>query len=692
MGSGYAREYLPFMPGWTLWLLYPLFALILAALAWALVRRYSTYRRRAESLRDHLRAVPGSPRRRLRAALADALLQRKVLERRLPAVFHLPIFYGMVLLTIGTTLVFLDEDVVRHLDVGQLMSGWFYVVWEALLDLAGIGLVAGVLIALYRRLVLRPSFLPWRPGTVLILAGLLYAGVTGFLLEGYRIAVHPNDWAAASFVGYAISGLWGGAAGEAGGAVLAYRLLWWSHAAAAFALIAALGLTGLSHILTVPGNVFAQDLRRPRAKLTTPFNLAEVLESEEEVELISGVAATGDLAPAARLGADACVACGRCHAECPAAAAGRLLSPRDLILDVQESVRWGGPVREAAYFEAASWSCTNCYACEEACPARIRHVDYVLDFRRALVDQNRLDEQKLSVLEALDRNLNPYKLPSHERASWLAQVPYAGEILVGETEEPAEWLYWMGCSAGYDSRVADVALATMRLLRAARVSFATLGPAEPCCGEPAKRLGEEGRFQLMAAVNMELIREAGASRVVTHCPHCMHILAQEYGSLGFDIPVLHHTELLAELVRRRRLPVQAGVLDLSAVAYHEPCNLARAGRPAAALEVLASLGQTPPVLPARSGRRTFCCGGGGANMWYTVEPEEQRISAIRLEELAATGATTVATACPFCLPMLNDAAGSREGERLAVRDVAEILAEGLTTDGPGNCTRNPADW
>lgn len=643
----------------------------------------ATYRRRSESLSDTLRAVPGSWSRRLRPALADAFLQRKVRERRLPAAFHMSIFYGIVVLTMGTALVFIDEYIVRHLGIGRLMSGWFYVVWEFLLDVAGIGLIVGVLLALYRRLVLRPSFLPWRRGTVLILGGLLYTGVTGFLLEGYRIAAHPNDWAAASFVGYAVSWLWGGAAGEAGGAVVAYRLLWWSHAAMAFVLLAGLGLTGLSHILTIPVNVFAQDLRRPRVRLTTPFNLAEILETEEEVELVSGVAGTSELAPGARLEADACVACGRCHAECPATASGRPLSPRDLVLDVQASVRRGGPVRDAADFEAAAWSCTNCYACEEACPARIRHVDYVLDFRRALVDQNRLDEQKLSVLEALDRNLNPYRLPSHERASWLAGLPYADEILARESGQPPEWLYWLGCSAGYDSRVTEVAQATMRLLRAAQISFVTLGPAEPCCGEPAKRLGEEGRFQMMAAANMELIREMGASRIVTHCPHCLNVIFHEYGSLGFEIPVVHHTELLAELMDRKRLRVEATVRDLSGVVYHEPCNLARAGRPAAAFRVLSTLGAPPPVLPPKSGQRTFCCGGGGANMWYTVEPEEQRISAIRLEELAATEATTVATACPFCLSMLNDAAGSRNGGRLLVRDVAEILADGLGGDPQG---------
>jgi Fe-S oxidoreductase len=358
----------------------------------------------------------------------------------------------------------------------------------------------------------------------------------------------------------------------------------------------------------------------------------------------------------------------------------------------------GGHARtaEAAEFEDAVWSCTNCYACEQACPARIRHVDAVLDFRRALVDQNRLDEQKLGVLAALDRNQNPYRLPSHERAAWLAEVPYADEVVFGVAEpaEPPEYLYWIGCSGAYDERAAEVARATMDLLHQAGISFVTLGPAEPCCGEPAKRLGEEGRFQMLAVTAMEMIRETGARRIVTQCPHGLNTFLHEYPALGLELPAEHHSELLLRLVREGRLrpqdagrsvevhgaaaggdvdeisrPVQAGPL-----VYHEPCNLARAGRPPAALDLLCTAPGAGEIrLPPRSGRRTFCCGGGGANSFYQVEQEERRISGVRLDELLETGAGRIVVSCPFCLTMLRDAAGSRPEEGAAVLDVAEVL-------------------
>jgi Fe-S oxidoreductase len=201
-----------------------------------------------------------------------------------------------------------------------------------------------------------------------------------------------------------------------------------------------------------------------------------------------------------------------------------------------------------------------------------------------------------------------------------------------------------------------------------------------CCGEPAKRLGEEGRFQTIALTNMEVLREAAVQKIVTHCPHCLNVLRYDYGSLGFDVEVLHHSALLANLLAESRLPAAvsraagpSGLADRSVV-YHEPCNLAR-GTAADASPGAALLAGA--LLPDRSGRRTFCCGGGGANMWYTVERETARISHLRLQELMDSGASRIATSCPFCLSMLTDAMGSLEAENRPVMDISEILAERL---------------
>jgi Fe-S oxidoreductase/nitrate reductase gamma subunit len=667
MDQTYVREYLPFLPAWTPWVMYPLAFAAIALLAYGLVQRYRHYRLASTT---PLAASGGSRVPGLGRALADALLQRKVIERRLPASLHLAIFYGVVLLFIGTTLIFIDEDILKLLGVSKLLQGDFYVLYEFVLDLAGLALIVGVLLAFFRRLALRPPFLTLRRETLWILSGLLFVAVSGFLLEAYRINVQGHPRAGAAFVGSALAGLLPDLSGS-GAYLLAYQLVWWAHFAVGIGLIAAVGFTGLSHLLTIPANIAVQDPARPRPRLTTPFNLAEILESDEEdVELVAGTPSSDALDPAARLAVDACVNCGRCHQECPAVASGRVLSPRDLVETVQQAVRQEHEV-EASELEGPVWACTNCYACEEICPARIRHVDLVLDFRRALVDLNRLDTQKLSVLQALDRNQNPYKLPSHERAAWMAELPDAEEVLWEEGKK-AEWLYWLGCSAGYDERVSRVARATIDLLRAAGVSFTVLGPVEMCCGEPAKRLGEEGRFQTMALTNMEVLRETGVERIVTHCPHCLNVLRYEYGSLGWDVPVVHHTELLGELLRDGRLSRHSDAPATNTVVYHEPCNLARAAQEE---RRAADAGLGGLALPPRSGVRTFCCGGGGANMWYSVEPEEVRISHLRVRELLDTGAERLATSCPFCLSMVTDAMGSLDGERREVVDVAELLAE-----------------
>jgi Fe-S oxidoreductase/nitrate reductase gamma subunit len=682
VGIDYTREYLPFLPHTaTLVAMYTCVAVVAVFFVWGFVRRYRRYRGAGGAGlwgAVNGKVLPWGPR--LFRALRDVVLQAKVAERRLPAALHLPVFYGTVLLFIGTAIVVVYEDILRWFGDFEL-GGLFYVSFEAVLDAAGVALIAGVLIAMVRRFILRPDHLLAKLSTTLVLCGLLFMGVSGFFLEGYRIAAQPNDWASAAFVGSALSGLFPAAADGAG--VTAYQVLWWVHAAAAFSLIVGLAWTGFSHVFVVPGSVAAHDPARPRTKLTTPFDLIAAMESDDDVEAVAGTATTAVIGSADKLAADACVACGRCHQECPAHAAGRPLSPRDLMQDLRRALGTdvGGAAveRPAADFEDAVWSCTNCYACEQACPARIRHVDYVLDFRRALVDENRLDEQKSGVLQALDRNSNPYRLPSHERAAWLMDVPYAEEVTFGvvELEEPPEYLYWIGCGAAYDERSSQVARATMDLLRAAGVNFVTLGPAEPCCGEPAKRLGEEGRFQMLAMVAIEMIKETGARKIVTHCPHGLNTFLYEYPALGSTIPAVHHSELLAELMAAGRLDL--GPAGTAAVAYHEPCNLARAGRPTAA--ALAMLGGAA-ILPPRSGVRTFCCGGGGANAFYQVEQEDTRISVLRFEELAATGAARVAVACPHCLTMLRDAAGARGPDAPEVLDVAEVLRERLREAGP----------
>jgi nitrate reductase gamma subunit/ferredoxin len=341
VGVDYVRDYLPFLPHTaTLVAMYACVAVMAGLFVWGAVRRYGRYRGAGGSLWAGVSggALSGEPR--LRRAVVDVVAQSKVRERRLPAALHLPLFYGMVLLFVGTAIVGVYEDVLRWFGDFTL-QGTFYVLFEGVLDAAGLALVVGVCIALWRRLVMRPEYLVRRATTTVILCGLVFMGLSGFGLEAFRIAAHPNDWAGVAFVGWSLSHLLSSFASDSGSAVIAYRVLWWTHAAAAFSLIVGLAWTGLSHVLVLPASVAAHDPARPRTRLTTPFNLIEAMESEEDVELIAGTAGTAAIAAPQRLAADACMGCGRCHAECPAQTAGRPLSPRDLLQDLRRSLGAG---------------------------------------------------------------------------------------------------------------------------------------------------------------------------------------------------------------------------------------------------------------------------------------------------------------------------------------------------------------
>jgi Fe-S oxidoreductase len=314
------------------------------------------------------------------------------------------------------------------------------------------------------------------------------------------------------------------------------------------------------------------------------------------------------------------------------------------------------------------WDCVTCGACVEACPVSIEHVDHIVDLRRHLVMvDSSFPAEAEPMLRDVERSANPWGKPQTERAAWAEQLG----VRVLEPGDPApEYLYWVGCAASFDERARASAESTAKLLQAAGVDFAILGPRESCTGDPARRMGNEYVFQGYAEQNVTTLNDAGVTKIVASCPHCFNTLANEYGDFGGDYEVLHHTELLAELVDSGRLKPKAGS---ESITYHDSCYLARHNdvriQPRKLLNVI---GQ--PVEMKRSGKQTFCCGAGGAHMW--MEERGNAINVERAREAAGTGAETLAVACPFCTVMLDD--GVREaGETMRVADVATLLAESL---------------
>ena len=670
------REFMPALPSWVGPLVYVATGLTAAVLlhdGTVRLRRYGVNWRTFGV--ELWRRLADQPRTVLGTLAAETLGQRRTLRDREAGVMHALIFGSLVLLTLGTVLVGLDHDIAEPLG-WRLLRGNFYLAYKVVLDTAGLLLLVGVLWAMWRRYVRRVPRLGAVRDLPLVHVGLLYVVVTSFLLEGLRLLVHPVPWATYSYVGWAVSKALRPLADNP---VPLYQAMWAAHVAGAFLFMAVVLRCYLAHVLLLPANVMLQAGRNP-ARLSMPFNLAAI-EEEGLEELTAGIGTIDDLDWSVRLSVDACLDCGRCDAVCPAHAAGRPLSPRQIVRGLAAELetrarrdgdgdRQGDLFQRGVVAEDAVWSCVQCGACARECPAHIDQPAIILDLRRHLVAEARVDGGRAELVANVERHGNPLGLPSYARASWLADhdVPTVDE------RPGAEYVYWIGCMAAYDSRARKVAEAMLDILRFARVDFAVLGARERCLSESSRKAGDEAGFQVRALENIAALDECGARTLLTHCPHCLQVLGQDYPRLGGDFRVLHHTQLLEEFIRQGRIPAPAGALD-GGLTYHDPCTLSRVGGEYEAPRAVARFIAGGPIaeMPRRR-ERTFCCGAGGGNYWWKV-PERERISHMRLREAKATNAGTVATACPFCLAMLEDATQAVAGPR--VRDLAELVAAGL---------------
>jgi Fe-S oxidoreductase len=641
------------------WVMYVLLVPTMLIAGYGLYRRLVAWRRgRPENRFDQ-------PWKRLQLVFRHGVVQQATWRQRFAGFFHAMIFWGMIILTIATTVVFV------HHDFGlPIMQGQFYLWFQSLIvDIFGAFTILGVSLAAARRWFLPSKQLvhSWEGSLILVL--LLVILVSGFLLEGWRIAATNDPWGAWSPFGYLVAKM-----SQSWMSVTAMQwahvVTWWFHMGLVFVGLAWAPYTKLVHPFTAVLNLYTAPLKPIGAALKS-------IDFESEAPL--GVNSLASFTWKDLLDLDACTECGRCTAVCPANTVGKILSPRDVILDLQElshtTKDFSAPVIDATQnlSPEALWACTTCGACVEVCPVSISQMPKIVDMRRHLaMEEAVLPDGMETAIGSLEARGHPYAGSKFSRLDWAKDlnVPQLADV------RECDVLLWVGCGGALVERNQSVTRAMAQLLEKAGVKYAILGREERCTGDPARRMGNEFVFQNMARENIATLQRYQVKTVVTACPHCFNTIRNEYPELGGDFEVLHHSQLLDQLVKEGKLSPKAR--SESKITFHDPCYLGRQNKVFDEPRQLVQLSSRRPGVEMQQSReKSFCCGGGGG-MSFVDEPANQRVNHERSRQIVATGADVVAVGCPFCMTMLEDGIKAVQSsdpsqQPVQVKDVAELL-------------------
>ncbi len=625
--------------------------------------------------------------RRFVHAMTKVLLQRCTLrsERLFTGLMHVGIFYGA--LTFDTMTV---SHTLEGFFSGFYLFGrsGFGLLFSFVIDVAAFTVMAGVVFLAFRRFVIRPkAYATTRGDSAIIYLLITLATATFLYFEAFSVAAHPET-ARWSFLGPWLAGFIGRAGLTPEAIASHFRTAWWAHVVAVYGFIAYVPHSKYLHMFAGPFNVF---LRR-----STPSGELAPLDLEKSE--VFGVEKTADFTWKDNLDAFACMECGRCQDACPAFASGKPLSPKMIVFNMEKALLAGDKALVAkkrddlaelvpgTFTEGEIWTCTTCGACQKQCPVEIEHIRKIVGARRGQVlMQSRFPPELNAFFRNMETNSNPWGLGFSKRAEWGDPL----EVRHIKDVPGAEYLFWVGCLGAYDDGGKAIAAAFVKILRAAGVRFGTLGTEEKCCGDSARRLGNEYLFQSLAAENLGLFRQYGVRKIVTICPHGYNTLKHEYPKLLDLVPdltdenraqlraveVVSHAELIGRLIEGGRITLKPSAA--ATYTFHDPCYLGRHnGLVREPRQVLrAALGAKPRELK-RHGDDSFCCGAGGGLMW-TEESLGQRINHLRVDEVIASGAELTAAACPFCVTMLRDGLKDKGREDIEVRDIAQIVAERL---------------
>ena len=597
---------------------------------------------------------------RLLVAVKDGILLIRLFAREAKmGVMHVFLLWGLIILMIGTAVLTIAD----HFGA-SFFRGTFYLVHEALMDIAGLFFILGILIAAVNRYILKPTRFQkkWKYARDdgAILAGLFAIAVLGFAVEALRLASGYPAYTAvigeyiARFLPYDLT---------------AYRALWGLHSLVAMLLVALVPYTKLLHAIAAPLNILTRSKR---------VSAREIADEE-----YMGAITPRDLQWRDLLSSLACMRCGRCQDNCPAFNSGTTLSPMFLMQNLRKTLndthdffgRVKGKEEEVLLMDTvldmdAVWACTTCRVCMEMCPVYIEQMEIIGEMRRGIIESGEAPPDIRDFLTNVQKQKNPWGEAKFKRDQWIkksdVEVP-----LVKENPE-FEWLWFVGCGHSFDSRNIQVSKKLARILNDIGINYAVLGREEGCCGNDVRRVGEEGLFQVLKEENINTFEKYGVERIIATSPHCYNTFKNEYE--GYDVKFV--LEIIYDAIKTGKLQLKHPVNRK--VTYHDPCYLGRYnGMYELPREILKAIPGIELVEMPRNRNRSFCCGGGGGNL-VREYPGEDRPNNIRAREAAETGADVLAVACPFCMIMLEDgvkAVGA--DEKMVVMDVIELVYESV---------------